>query len=191
MIYRFMFVGYSGDVNSVKCTGVAACYVALAYEGNKVFMYVESREKTVNPEALASGNFIPYPDGNHWERAIEIFHYSVPISREQWKRKLSDKKPYVTLNRVKPEKAASYIFYHYQYQEERMGDGDRYGSIYLFRDTLIFYHERPTERETEYIEGALHTNHTPMERWSEIMNEHFADSWHEIQNLGRTNYVDF
>ena len=191
MIYRFLFVGYTNDVKSVKCAGNTDCYVTLSYENNMVFMYVESNEKAVNPEALAEGDFIRYPDGNKWERAIEIFHYSVPIRREQWNRKIQNKNPYITLNRVKPEKAASYIFYHYQYQEEGTGDGDRYGIIYIFRDILIFYHERPTEKETEYIEGALKTNHSPIDRWSEVMNEHFADRWHEIKNIETTNCINF
>ena len=191
MIYRFLYVGYSTDLQSIRCSCDVNHYVSLSYKDNMVFMYVESNKVTVNPELLADGELIPFPDGQKWERAIEIYHYSKPMNAAQWNRKLENKKPYVTFNRLKPEKTASYIFYHYQQQEERPGGSDRYGNIYLFRDMLIFYHEIPKEPENEYIEGTLKTNHSPIEQWGQLMEEHFADSWHEIHNLDFTPHIAF
>ena len=179
MIYRFMFVGYSDNVHSVKIREGNDCYVALSGSAGKVFMYVESHEKNVEPEMLATGELIPYPNGKKWERANEIFHYSRPVSEEQWRRK----KPHVMVNFLKPEKISSYIYYHYQYQEEYPGDGDRYGIIYLHGQQMIFYLEEPTEVETEEIPGALTTKNTPKSCWQELMNTHFADRWRDIEVL--------
>lgn len=191
MIYRFMFVGYAKNIWDVKCIQDMQCYTALSHKGNMVFMYVESNKKEVNPNLLAEGDMIPYPNGKLWERAIEIFHYSRPVTEEQWKRKLNDKEPYVTFNRLRPELTARYIFYHYQLQEEHPGGSDRYGVIYLFQDMLIFYHELPKEPETDCLEGSLKTKQSPLEHWSEMMEEHFLDRWKEIENLDFTEYINF
>ena len=187
MIYRFMFVGYSDNINSIQIIANERCYVSLSYSGNKVFMYVEANEEEVNPELLADGELITFPDGKKWERANDIFHASHPICEDHWKRRLANKTPYVRINRLKHDKIASYIYYHYQYQEEMPGrEKDKYGIIYLYRDELIFYQEKPIEEEREAIEGILKTKNSPIDRWSELMCEHFADSWREIENLAYT-----
>ena len=183
MIYRFMFVGYSENMQSVKILEGHECYVALSCSSGKVFMYVESHRENVNPDTLADGELILYPDGKKWERANEIFHYSRPISEDQWRRKIVGKKPHVMVNFLKPEKISSYIYYHYQYQEEYPGDGDRYGIIYLHGQQMIFYLEEPTEVETEKIPGALTSKNTPKEQWQELMKTHFADRWRDIEVL--------
>ncbi len=68
-------------------------YSALADDKNRVYLYIESNEKEVLSETLVHGEFIKYPNGKDWERASKILHYSVPVSEEQWKRKV-DKTPY-------------------------------------------------------------------------------------------------
>ena len=75
MIYRFMFAGYSDNVHSVKILEGHDCYVALSGSAGKVFMYVESRQETVEPEMLATGELIPYPNGKKWEsqRDLSLF----------------------------------------------------------------------------------------------------------------------
>ena len=191
MIYRFMFVGYTENIRSVKIKPDQNCYAALSYKGKNVYMYVESNDPGVNPEDLVVGDLLPYPDGRKWDRAIDIYHYSTPLNAEQWRRKAENKKPYVRLNKLRPEKISSYIFFHYQLQEERPGDGERYGVIYLYGDTLIFYQENPFERETEKLPGLLQTDLSPLDRWNELMEEHFADTWREIDNLDFTGYCEF
>lgn len=191
MISRFLFVGYTDDIHSVTCNDCEECYVALSYKDDMVFLYVESNEQTVNPHLLAGGTLKSYPDGKKWERAVEIYHYSKPVSAEQWNRKIREKTPFVTFNRLKPEMTASYIFYHYQLQEEYPGGSDRYGVIYLFLDMLIFYHEMPKEPETDVIEGSLNTEHSPREHWDTIMEKHFDGSWEEIENLEFTTHIGF
>lgn len=190
MIYRSMYVAYTKNPEGVKLLPDIPYYGALAFDGEQFFLYVESKEKEVDPESLVKGDFLRYPNGKSWEQATEIFHYSVPRSAEQWRRK-EQKTPFFQLNRLKKEKIASYIYYHYQYQEEYPGDGDRYGVIYLVGDQLIFYLENPTEIETEKNTGLLDTKHSPIETWQEIMTEHFAEIWRPIGNLDYSDYIDF
>lgn len=185
-------MGYSGNIQSIKITADERYYVALFHKDNKVFMYVEANEEDVNPELLADGELIKHPDGKKWERANEIFHSSRPLSEAQWKRKVEKKVPYVKINRLKPDKVASYVFYHYQYQEEMPGrEKDQYGIIYLYRNELIFYHETPTENETEVYDGLLKTKNSPVDRWQDVMLEHFADKWQKIDNLEVSTYINF
>jgi len=95
------------------------------------------------------------------------------------------------VNQLKSQMVSRYIFYHYQYQEEMPGDGDRYGIIFLHGQDLIFYLEEPTEEETESLIGELNTTHTPISQWQEIMREHFADRWRDIDVLEFSYYCDF
>lgn len=191
MIYRFLFVGYAEDVHSVMITPDLDCYVALSYKDSKIYMYVESNHECVDPESLVEGELLKYPDGKRWERANEIFHYSKPINEEQWRRKVESKRPHIMVNQLKPQMVSRYIFYHYQYQEEMPGDGDRYGIIFLHGQDLIFYLEEPTEEETERLIGELNTTHTPISQWQEIMREHFTDCWRDIDVLEVSHYCDF
>ena len=190
MIYRSMFVAYSNKPKCVKLKPDCPYYAALAFLQNRVFLYVESNEENVDVENLAVGDFHLYPNGYKWERAAEIFHYSVPMNEKQRQRK-TDKTPLFRLNQLKWGRIASYIFYHFQYQEESTGGGDRYGVIFLAGDTLVFYEEMPTEEETEKLCGILNTSNTPHNQWGALMEEHFADEWRQIENLSRSRYIDF
>ena len=190
MIYRFLFVAYSDNMNSIRIQPNNGCYTALSQEGNQVYLYVESTMENVDPQKLVVGDLLSYPDGEKWKRANEIFHYSKPLDQKQWRRK-QEKTPFIMINRLKPEKISSYVYYHYQYQEEMPGDGDRYGIMFLFYDQLIFYLEKPTERETEKIEGLLRTANTPIENWQELMREHFAEQWKPVANLQVSDYIEF
>lgn len=190
MIYRFMYVAYSNHPEQTTLIPGMPHYAALAYKENKVFLYVESNEAVVDPETIAKGDLIPYPTGKYWDRAIEIFHYSKPLTAEQWQRS-GEKTPLFRLNRLQPEKTSSYIYYHFQYQEEYPGDGDRYGVIYLHGDQLIFYLETPTEPETVKPQGLLTSKNSPLDIWQELMTQHFADQWRTIDNLSRSDFIEF
>lgn len=190
MIYRSLFVAYSHSPECVTLIGNPSYYAALAFDEDKVFLYTESNEMDVNPEKLVKGELLQHPNGKAWERAIDIFHYSMPVYEQQWHRKIK-KTPCFRLNRLRYEKISSYVFYHYQYQEECPGDGDRYGIIFLLGDMLIFYEETPTEKETEKIAGALSTTNTPHHQWGNLMEEHFAEEWRPIQNLSNSGYIGF
>lgn len=172
MIKRFMYLGWFTDKNLTPkaCEGVSHLSV-YAYE-DRAFMYFESERDDINPDDIISENMKEFPDGSHWMRMGEIFHFSKPRSKEQWERKIADKEPFVQIMYLKDDKIGSYIFNHYRYQEELPGDGDKYGVIFLLGNFMAFYLEEPTEIDREAV-GSLTTTDTPYNAWGKIMNEHF------------------
>ncbi|MFD2880899.1 hypothetical protein ACFTAO_41130 [Paenibacillus rhizoplanae] len=107
-----------------------------------------------------------------------FFHYQQPVSAEQWKRSHTTGTPYGRVAALKPEQVASYVYHHYQYQEERPGDGDKYGIIGLHENLLFFYSELPATVEPAPYAGKLTTNLRP-ENWGEVMDPHFR-KWSEM-----------
>ena len=190
MIFRSLFVGYAKEPQQIRLRDPLPCYAALVCREGMVFLYVESNKEHIAPESLVQGEMIPYPKGNLWAPAIEVFHYSRPVNAEQWRRKLQ-KTPYFQFNRLQHDKIASYIFYHYQYQEEYPGDGDKYGVLYLFDDQLIFYLEDPEELETVKMPGLLQTTNSPLCNWEALMHEHFTDEWQQVWDLQHSDYITF
>jgi len=190
-----MFQGFyvSEDIRAKKNNEVTN--LSLAIFNDKIFMYFESENSNINPEDIVSENIVPYPDGKLWEQMMDIFHYSKPLSKEHWTRKTENKKPIFRLIYLKPEMVSSYIFYHYQYQEERPGECDKYGAIFLYGNLLVMYLEDPEEKETEHYGGILSTKNTPT-NWAELMTGHFArwqdfeGEWREIETITLVNKND-
>jgi len=191
MIYRYMFQGFcvSEDIRVKENNEVTN--LSLSVFNNKILMYFESENSNINPEDIVNENMIPYPDGKLWEQMMDIFHYSKPLSNEHWKRKIENKKPIFQVIYLKPEMVSSYIFYHYQYQEERPGEYDKYGAIFIYGNLLVMYLETPEEKETEHYASKLSTKNTPT-NWGKLMAEHFAP-WEDFEGEWRgiktiTNY---
>lgn len=191
MIYRFLFAGFSQEPEKVVLKENTGCYTALSRHDRWLYLYVEANTDTVDPDSLAEGPMVPFPDGIRWERASEVFHYSKPMNANQWRRKLENKEPYVRHCLLRQEKISSYIYYHYQLQEELPGDGNRYGVIYLFRDNLIFYSEKPGEAETEPHAPGLPTHNSPRSIWGEVMEPHFQTHWMELPLQQKTDFIEF
>lgn len=80
---------------------------------------------------------------------------------------------------------SSYIFYHFQRQEEYPGEGDKYGAIYIIENMLIMYLEQPTEKDEVEYEGLLKTQNTPKELWGQLMSEHFI-AWENGEKKWQT-----
>jgi hypothetical protein len=104
---------------------------------------------------------------------MDIFHFSRPQNVEHWRRNSLVETPFARVIRLRPEMVSSYIFYHYQLQEERPGMGDKYGLITLHEDLLFFYQERPRITEEAPSAPTLQTQNTPS-NWQELMTLHFA-----------------
>ena len=77
---------------------------------------------------------------------------------------------------------SSYIFLHYQMQEEKPGAGDKYGQISIHENLLFFYMEQPVTNEAAQHEGQLKTTHTPP-NWHEVMFPHFQP-WEDLEEKG-------
>ncbi len=172
MLKRYMFLGYSDDKNFVSNNSEGIERLSVHACDNKIIMYFESENESINPDDVVSGNLKPFPDGSHWMRMGEIYHSSKPLSREHWERKIADKTPYVQIMYLKDDKIGSYVFNHYRYQEELPGDGDKYGVIFLLGNFMAFYLENPCEIDL-LAKGTLKTADTPYQDWGNIMNEHF------------------
>ncbi len=145
-----------------------------------IFIYYECTGVEIEPERMFEGvipQLLPWP-GMPEERFFilmpDIFHYNQPVSREHWERSRFDPEtvPWVRISYIKPEKLSSYIFYHYQFQEEKPGEGDKYGMIGLHENMLCFYLEKPFTIEKAPFSGLLTTNNTPG-KWKETMVPHF------------------
>jgi len=179
MIYRYMFQGFykSEEIKVINYDLVETLSAAIFED--KIFLYYETKQDNIKPEDVVSADLIAFPNGEKWFRMMEIFHYSRPLSDEHWKRKITDKKPLLRVNRLKEDMVSSYIFYHYQYQEEKPCDGDKYGSIYISGNTILMYTENPTELDSENYKGRLNTSNTPKD-WQGLMNEHFKP-WQDYE----------
>lgn len=182
MIYRMMYTAYcKGEVavTDLHCPHVT--HLAVNTYQNQVFIYIESKEKDLDPAQVVDGDFIPFPDGRRFFRMTEVFHYSAPKSEAHWERKNKrEKTPYVRINYLQPEKTASYFFYHYQFQEENPGQYDKYGILFLFGNMLVLYHEKPFTTETDPLLPGLSTHNTPVgkEAWDDMIERHFIP-WEE------------
>ncbi|MCA0753546.1 hypothetical protein KP806_00665 [Paenibacillus sp. N4] len=157
--------------------------LSLFRSGVRLFLYYESLTKQADPHVLFShceaaleawpGEDMP----RSWVPMTDIFHYQQPVSEEHWRRRDPETKPYARIAKLKPEQAASYIFYHYQYQEEKPGDGDKYGIIALHENLMFFYSEAPASVEPPPYKGKLSTSSTPPD-WMSVMEPHFI-KWDE------------
>lgn len=142
-------------------------------------VYYESMDRELDLEgALAALTpcllDIVQGSGRKWRMMWELFHYSPWRGEAQWRRKQLGKRGIMRVNRLKPELFSSYVFHHYQLQEERPGFGDQYGLICFDDGLMCFYMENPEERETDPLPGALDTHNAPLERWQELMGRHFV-----------------
>lgn len=122
--------------------------------------------------------------GCKWRRMWDIFHYNSISCEEQWRRKIPDKNVEMRLNRVRPEMFSSYVFYHYQFQEEKTGLNDKYGIISFDDGLMSFYQEYPAEVEEYPFPGKLSTNNSPLDIWEDLMRKHFI-RWEDFDQPWR------
>jgi len=106
----------------------------------------------------------------------DVFHFNEPVDEDHWRRPVPPEKRLGRIAFLRPEKVSSYVYYHYQLQEERAFGGGKYESIYLLGTMLFQYKEWPVVEEVPPFPGRLTTRGTPAD-WTEArMDEHF-DPW--------------
>jgi hypothetical protein len=155
------------------------------------FFYYEAVAAPIDPQDLFGevvDLLLPWP-GETTERffipLVDIFHCVEARGLEHWRRKSAPERVFAQLARLKPEMTSSYIFYHYQLQEEKPGSFDKYCLIGLHEDLLFFYLEHPFIPEPGT--GRLSTSQSPR-NWQEVMNPHFL-FWQDAppgQDIWRT-----
>lgn len=147
---------------------------------NELYCYIESIDCEIFPEQLFAGaeQFLqawPGEKNQYYQPMINIFHCNEPQSVSHWTR---NKKPdycFAMIAKLIPDAIARYIFYHYQFQEEQPGAGDKYGRIFLSGETALYYGEIPEMEEKAEHMGSLSTHNTPEEpEWQNLMGSHFV-----------------
>lgn len=104
---------------------------------------------------------------------VNVFHFNEPASKEHWLRKAPVERRAGRIAFLKREMMASYIYYHYQLQEERAFHADKYEIIAMHENLLFGYQEFPKVIEEPIVPGRLATKGTP-ENWEDSrMDLHF------------------
>ncbi|RAP74676.1 hypothetical protein [Paenibacillus montanisoli] len=108
----------------------------------------------------------------HELRMNDIFHDDIPLDDVPWRRPGYRPTQRVgSLAKLKPEQYASYVFLHYQLQEEQPRLFNKYYTIGSFGDYIFSYHELPAIVEPTR-KGLLATSETPPD-WGVAMAPHF------------------
>ncbi len=146
---------------------------------NELYCYIESIDEEITPDQLFCGAeqyLQKWPDGEnkYYQSMTNIFHFNEPQSVSHWSRKTKPDYCFGMLAKLIPDLISRYIFYHYQFQEEQPGGGDKYGSIFLSGDTAFYYGETPELYEPAQHKGRLLTRNTPKgHEWQKLMGTHF------------------
>ncbi|MGY4758866.1 hypothetical protein ACVNS2_04420 [Paenibacillus caseinilyticus] len=159
----------------------AAAFQAFHWEG-RLFLYYECTGADVAPEELAgeAGPFLmDWPGGEElrkWVPMIDVFHFNEPVSREHWLRKAPVEQRVGRVAHLRPEMMSSYIYYHYQLQEERAFLGNKYEMIAMHENLLFGYQEFPKVVEEPLSPRKLHTSGTP-ENWEDSRMDLHFQAW--------------
>lgn len=154
---------------------VAACY----RWDDQLFLYYECVHEAFPPERVVP-ELAPYLEEwpghakkRRWIPMIDVFHFNQPASLGHWQRRTPVEKRVGRVARLLPDMAASYIYYHYQLQEERAFLGPKYEIIAMHENVLFGYQEFPAIVEEPALPKKLATNGTPAD-WNESrMDLHF------------------
>ncbi|QMV39835.1 hypothetical protein [Cohnella cholangitidis] len=146
---------------------------------NNVFLYYECVDRQVAADEIA-GAAVAYlkewpgqSEPRKWIPMVDVFHFNEPASYEHWMRKTPVEKRVGRVAHLKPERISSYVYFHYQLQEERAFSGDKYEIIAMHENLLFGYQEFPNVIEEPVVPGRLSTNGTP-DNWNDSrMDLHF------------------
>lgn len=162
--------------------------------GRELFLYFECVAEALGPgDLLRIDGLEDWPGvaaPRDWVPMMDIFHYDRPVDLSTWCRGAPRDAHTGRVIRLRPEHVSSYVFYHFQLQEERPGAGDRYGIISLHENLLFFYAESPPTVVKPEYRGLLQTQHTP-DDWPSLMSLHFQPwddddgekEWRPIEHL--------
>ncbi len=158
--------------------GVLMTAAAFSWKDN-VFLYYECIDEQIAPEAL-TGAAIEYLSDwkgeaapRKWIPMVDVFHFNEPAGYEHWLRKSPVERRVGRVAHLKREMMASYIYYHYQLQEERAFSGNKYEMIAMHENLLFGYQEFPLVIEDQVIPGRLSTKGTPVPWEDSRMDLHF------------------
>lgn len=153
---------------------------------NNVFLYYECIHEDIIPEDIFESveeyleDWPGKDEFRKWIPMIDVFHFNAPASEEHWKRKAPVDERVGRVAHLKPEMMASYIYYHYQLQEERAFLSGKYEIIAMHENLLFGYQEFPGVVEEPVLDKKLNTSGTPKNWKDSRMDLHFQP-WHDGQ----------
>lgn len=149
---------------------------------NLLFVYAESTDpmlrlalpaKLINALLDSLGDF-----GDHkFVPMLDIFHDAIPRVESTWREPGAPITSLASIVYLRPEKYCSYVFYHFQLQEEGLRKFNKRYIIGALENCLFSYQELPAVIDATNHDRVLHTNVSP-ENWVELMGEHFQP-WEE------------
>lgn len=169
-----------GEAAAQLRAAFAACGIAVfqAFRHERLmFAYLEGTGDLAGfdwPEPL-HGRFMPWPGSESLARCVtmvDIFHDGDPEQDPGWREGYRPERAVGSIARLKPEMYSSYVYYHYQAQEEKPGSFNRSYIIGSFGTLLFSYHELPAPAGKTPLRGKLQTRQTP-EHWHAVMEPHF------------------
>ena len=159
----------------------------------QIFLYYESNATfEINDYLPEISSFVEmWPGQNELRPYVNMVkcYQSAPMETvPDWKEARIGHKPYVSISRMKLEKLDSYIFYHYQLQEEKPGDNGRYMAIWGNEEWFVLYgREGLDDIYASDYKGKLDTQNTP-ENWRETMLPHFY-TWNKKGDVYRNGKI--
>lgn len=103
---------------------------------------------------------------------LDIFHDGIPGEQQDWRGGRQVEQRIGAVTRLKPDWYSSYVYYHYQAQEERPESFNKTYMIGAHGNTLFSYCELPATFSACKPERRLTTHQTP-DNWHETMAPHF------------------
>lgn len=152
---------------------------AAYYWQKNVFLYYECIEEAILPEDIfheVNAYLEEWPgkqEKRKWIPMIDVFHFNEPVSTEHWSRKGPVELRKGRVAHLKPEMMSSYIYYHFQLQEERAFLGGKYDIIAMHENLLFGYQEFPGVVEEPLAPKKLNTSATPKNWDDSRMDLHF------------------
>lgn len=152
--------------------------ISLFSHSNQLFLYGEYCQQEMFPDILLPSintGLEEWPGNEQkrkWVPMIDIYHASLPQSISHWRRRSPVEERRGKLIRLKQNMLGSYIYYHFQLQEEHRETDNKYCLIGLHENYLFYYDETPFVEEVHSWQGVMNTNNSP-DNWREVMEPHF------------------
>jgi hypothetical protein len=156
---------------------------AFKWEKN-AFLYYECIDEEIQPEQIFTSleDYLEDWPGEKtmrkWILMIDVFHFNAPASVEHWSRKELVEQRIGRVAHLKPDMMSSYIYYHYQLQEERAFLGPKYEVIAMHENLLFGYQEFPKVIEEPELPKKLNTSGTP-ENWQDSRMDLHFQAWED------------
>ncbi|QAY67644.1 hypothetical protein [Paenibacillus protaetiae] len=169
----------SAEAQQLVQDGMLMTAAAFHWQRN-VFLYYECLGTEPGPADLLPSLIEPWLElwpgqaaPRRWIPMIDVFHFNEPASAGHWRRKEPAERRVGRVAHLKPEMTASYIYYHYQLQEEQAFHGPKYEIIAMHENLLFGYQEFPAVVEPPVVPKKLATSGTPANWNDSRMDLHF------------------